>query len=132
MTITTNNNRQIWLTMIILFSIGMVWNTYYAKYLSEGYVELLEVRNEQAQAEVMVAKAQRDSARIERMRLAFQLQELDSKIQNQNDIIDAIQSKYNQDLDNLNNLRDEKDYIPDNTSNDDKFSYLSGYEYKPY
>lgn len=131
MMITTNNNREIWIAMIVLFALGLIWNTYYAKCLNDSYVELLEEKNLESELKIDLAKSQRDSARIERMLLSFRLNELDSKVKLQEDILMTIENEHNIKINHLNNLQDEKSYINSNID-DDVISYLSSYRYREY
>ena len=96
---------------------------------NERHVKQLEQINQNAQDQAKVANQKLDSARMERMRLAFQLDQLDADLEAERERSNAFEKAFNQSLNKID--KNEKKHIP-NATHSQQYGYLSEYRYEPY
>lgn len=130
MTITAKNSREVYIIMIIIFAIGLAWNTYYVHRIADERTEILSLENKKINAEVEGLNTMLDSAQVSNYRLAQKYFQLTQIMYTQDDVIKAIEKNYEKQFKKLKDY-DEKDYIPD-VDTKQHIDFLSKYRYEEY
>ena len=121
------------LTMVILVSLF----TYtvvkiFTEKSDTKYQASLERIDAEAAHREQLADAKRDSAR-QRDEVSFEkIIELRERLQQQQNFLNKFQNSFDRNLEQLKQVQNEKDYIPDNTTPSQQSTYLSDYKYEPY
>ena len=130
MTITAKNSKEVYIVMIIIFAIGLAWNTYYVHRIADERTEILNLENKKINAEVEDLNTMLDSAQVNNYRLAQKYFQLTQIMYTQDDVIKAIEKNYEKQFKKLKDY-DEKDYIPD-VDTRQHIEFLSSYKYTEY
>lgn len=91
-----------------------------------------EKANKLAEQREALATKQRDEARLKAEQASMRLAQVEGKLSQQNLMLDKFYNSYAQSLNQLKQLQNEKNYIPDNATIDEQFIFLSKYKYQPY
>lgn len=78
------------------------------------------------------ATKQRDEARLKAEQANMRLTQIEGRLVQQNLMLDKFYNSYAQSLNQLKQLQNEKNYIPDNAPIDEQSIFLSKYKYQPY
>ena len=130
MTITAKNSREVYIVMIIIFAIGLAWNTYYVHRIADERTEILNLENKKINAEVEDLNTMLDSAQVSNYRLAQKYFQLTQIMYTQDDVIKAIEKNYEKQFKKLKDY-DEASYIPD-VDTKQHIEFLSSYKYSEY
>lgn len=88
--------------------------------------------NKLAEQREALATKQRDEARLKAEQASMRLAQVEGKLAQQNLMLDKFYNSYSQSLNQLKQLQNEKNYIPDNAPIDEQSIFLSKYKYQPY
>ena len=88
--------------------------------------------NKLAEQREALATKQRDEARLKVEQASMRLAQVEGKLAQQNLMLDKFYNSYAQSLNQLKQLQNEKNYIPDNATIDEQSIFLSKYKYQPY
>ena len=91
-----------------------------------------EKANKLAEQREALATKQRDEARLKAEQASMRLAQVEGKLSQQNLMLDKFYNSYSQSLNQLKQLQNEKNYIPDNATIDEQSIFLSKYKYQPY
>lgn len=91
-----------------------------------------ERANKLAEQREALATKQRDEAKLKAEQANMRLAQVEGKLAQQNVVLDKFYNSYSQSLNQLKQLQNEKNYIPDNVSIDEQSIFLSKYKYQPY
>lgn len=73
-----------------------------------------------------------DSTKIENSKLTMEVKEINERQKEQNEILSKFQKSYDQNLLEIKQIKNEKNFVPTNISSDDQYIYVSEYQYKEY
>lgn len=99
---------------------------------SERYAAKLEVVRQEANIAREQAAKKRDSAYSVNVQNNQELRVINDRIIVLQSSLTKLQSTYDKTLNQLNTLKNEKDYIPNNVSAIQQSAYITGFEYQPY
>ena len=88
--------------------------------------------NKLAEQREALATKQRDEARLKAEQASIRLAQVEGKLSQQNLMLDKLYNSYSQSLNQLKQLQNEKNYIPNNVSISEQSLFLSKYKYQPY
>ena len=115
--------------VIIIFGYSLV-GIY--KDSSAKHIEELESINVIAQAQTLEAKKESDSAKLRAKILEIGIANIQKDMDKQSIFLKSSFEQYTNKLNNLNNFKNEKDYIPNNVNHTTQSDFLTNYKYQPY
>lgn len=115
------------IVVLFAYSVVSIFNENSSKEIAK-----LEEINADAEAREKAAKSARDSATIAANKMSNHIVELENQLRENNRILGLFQSSYDKNLLELNKLKNEKIFVPDNATTVQQSEFLSNYHYKEY
>ena len=121
-----------WVIMLILFLIFSVVVVRQINKSNEQEIAKIEEANRKAEVRELVATAKGEAAKKEAELLNNKVSGLETQLEAQNKILLRMDANYSKSMNELINLKNEKDYIPTNVSADEQLKFITNYKYSEY
>jgi hypothetical protein len=121
-----------WIVMLVLFFIFSMVVVSSINKANEKELAKIEEANKKAELREMNSKIKADSASTESKLLNSKVSGLEKQLSDQNKILNRMDLNYSKSINELINLKNEKDYIPTNVSADEQFKFITNYKYTEY
>lgn len=121
-----------WMSMFIFFFISSVVILNTIDTYNKGEIEKIEEFNKKAEIREINAIKKADSANIESKLLNSKVSSLEEQLNAQSKILFRMDANYSKSMNELINLKNEKDYISINVGADEQLKFITNYKYSEY